>query len=305
MKKIGLLFPGQGTQVVGMGRSLVEHYETAAKLFYEASAILGYDLEKLCFEGPIEVLTKSRYCQPALFVHQFAAAQVLGELIGKDAIALAMGLSIGEVTALAWAEVFDFKTGVRIVQKRGDFIQYACEITEGGMVSILGTTSDCVKKLCALYEVEISNINGPGQIVLAGEKEKIQRVFEATTEITGGKAVLLNVGGAFHCSLMEPAREQFEEFLKKVKFKAPRIKVVSNVTGEVMKDPERIKNLLAQQITSPVQWWECMQTAQREGIHDFYECGAGQTLANIAKRIDDEFHVLSFGEYGNAIKFES
>jgi [acyl-carrier-protein] S-malonyltransferase len=305
MRKIGLLFPGQGTQAVGMGHSLVEHYKTAEKLFQDASLILGYDLANLCFNGPIETLTKSRYCQPALFVHQFAAAQVLQELMGEDKIALAMGLSIGEVTALAIAGVFDFKAGVRIVQKRGDCIQEACEITSGSMVSILGTTYDSVKKLCNLYELEMSNINGPGQVVLAGEKEKIARAIEVATEVTGGKAVPLNVAGAFHSSLMEPARERFAIFLKKIKFKAPRIPVVSNVTGLIMKDPKEIKELLIRQITSPVQWWDCMKTAKRENVHYFYECGAGKTLASMAKRIDSEFQVLPFGEYGNSIAFGS
>jgi [acyl-carrier-protein] S-malonyltransferase len=301
MRKIGLLFPGQGTQVVGMGQSLVEHYATAAKLFREASSILGYDLEKLCFAGPIETLTKSRYCQPALFVHQFAAAQVLRELIEGQELALAMGLSIGEITALAIGGVFDFKTAVKIVQKRGDFIQEACEITNGDMVSVLGATIDSVKKLCSLCGVEISNINGPGQVVLSGEKEKIQRAIEIAGEITGGKTVTLNVAGAFHSSLMEPARDRFAVFLKKIKFQTPKVPIISNVTGEIMHDPAQIKALLIQQIVSPVQWWDCMKGAKRAGVLHFYQCGAGKTLVNMAKRIDEEFQVLPFGEYEDSL----
>ncbi|MDR1907153.1 MAG: ACP S-malonyltransferase [Puniceicoccales bacterium] len=304
MEKVGLIFPGQGTQVVGMGRSLVEHYETAAELFQEANAVLGYDLGKLCFEGPLEQLTESRYCQPALFVHQFAAACVLQELVGKNQFELAMGLSIGEVTALAIAGVFNFKTGVNIVQERGKFIQDACAVTDGGMVSILGATVDSVKKLCDLCGVEMSNVNGPGQIVLSGEKEKIRHATEIATEVTGGKTMTLNVAGAFHSSLMEPARIQFAEFLQGISFQAPRIKVVSNVTGEVMSNPERIKELLIQQIVSPVRWWDCMNTAKREGVIHFYQCGAGKTLVNMAKRIDNEFQVLPFGAHGDRTQFE-
>ncbi|MDR2372290.1 MAG: ACP S-malonyltransferase [Puniceicoccales bacterium] len=304
MEAVGLIFPGQGTQTVGMGRSLAEHYKMAGKLFREAGDILGYDLEQLCFEGPIEQLTESRYCQPALFVHQFAAAKVLQELVGQNRFELAMGLSIGEVTALAIAEVFDFEMGVAIVQNRGDFIQDDCAMRNGGMVSVLGATVDSVKKLCDLCGVEMSNINGPGQIVLSGERDKIQRATEMATEITGGKTMILNVAGAFHSSLMEPARHRFAEFLQAIPFKTPKMKVVSNVTGEIVSDPEAIKKLLIQQIVSPVRWWDCMNTAKREGITHFYQCGSGKTLVNMAKRIDDTFRVLPFGAYGDRIQFE-
>jgi [acyl-carrier-protein] S-malonyltransferase len=304
MEAVGLIFPGQGTQTVGMGRSLAEHYETAKKLFRKAGDILGYDLEQLCFEGPIEQLTESRYCQPALFVHQFAAAKVLQELVGQNRFGLAMGLSIGEVTALAIAGVFDFEMGVVIVQNRGNFIQDACAMRSGGMVSVLGATVDSVKKLCDLCGVEMSNVNGPGQIVLSGERDKIQRATEMATEITGGKTMTLNVAGAFHSSLMEPARHRFAEFLQAISFKTPKMKVVSNVTGEIMSDPEKIKELLIQQIVSPVRWWDCMNTAKREGITHFYQCGIGKTLVNMAKRIDDTFQVLPFGAYGDHTQFE-
>ncbi|MDR2812573.1 MAG: ACP S-malonyltransferase [Puniceicoccales bacterium] len=304
MEATGVIFPGQGTQMVGMGRSLVEHCEAAAKLFRRASDILGYDLEKLCFEGPMEKLTESCHCQPALFVHQFAAARVLEELIGDGRFALAMGLSIGEVTALAIGGVFDFEVGVKIVQKRGEFIQDACALTDGSMVSILGATVDSVKILCNLCGVEMSNVNGPGQIVLSGERDKIRHAIEMATEITGGKTMTLNVAGAFHSSLMEPARDRFAEFLQKIPFQSPKMKIIGNVTGETMADPEQIKKLLIQQIVSPVRWWDCMNRAKREGVTRFYQCGSGKTLVNMAKRIDDAFHALPFGEYGDRTQFE-
>jgi [acyl-carrier-protein] S-malonyltransferase len=304
MEAVGLIFPGQGTQTVGMGRSLVEHYEMVGKLFRKAGDILGYDLEQLCFEGPIEQLTESRYCQSALFVHQFAAAKVLQELVGQNRFELAMGLSIGEVTALAVAGVFDFEIGVVIVQNRGNFIQDACAMTSGGMVSILGATVDSVEQLCNLCGVEMSNVNGPGQIVLSGERDKIRRATEMATEITGGKTMTLNVAGAFHSSLMEPARDRFAKFLQAIPFRSPKMKVVSNVTGEVVSDPGQIKELLIQQIVSPVRWWDCMNMAKREGVTHFYQCGTGKTLVNMAKRIDDTFQVLPFGEYGDRTQFE-
>jgi [acyl-carrier-protein] S-malonyltransferase len=305
MRRIGLLFPGQGTQIVGMGQSLLQHHKTAEKYYRDASMILGYDLEKLCFEGPIETLTESRYCQPAIFVHQFTAAQVLKEMMDRDNIELAMGLSIGEVTALVIANVFDFETGVRIIQARGNFIQEACGLTDGGMVSILGSTLDAVLELCHLCDVEISNVNGPEQIVLSGEKAKIQQAIEMAVEVTGGKAVLLNVAGAFHSSLMEPARDRFATFLEAIKFKTPQIKVVSNVNGEIMRDPQYIKMLLIQQIVSPVRWWDCMKTAKSQGIYHFYECGVGRTLTNMARRIDSGLRVLPFGKDGDNIQFDS
>jgi [acyl-carrier-protein] S-malonyltransferase len=167
----------------------------------------------------------------------------------------------------------------------------------------LGATFEAVQKLCDLCALELSNINGPGQIVLAGEKENIGRAIEIATEVTGGKALPLNVAGAFHSSWMEPARKQFDAFLGDIVFEEPKFKVMSNVTGEPMENPEEIKALLIQQIVSPVRWWDCMRRAKREGINYFYECGVGKTLANMAKRIDNELRVLSFGAHGDNIKF--
>jgi [acyl-carrier-protein] S-malonyltransferase len=173
------------------------------------------------------------------------------------------------------------------------------------MISILGAIVDSVKKLCDLCGVEMFNVNGPGQIVLSGEKEKIRHATEIATEVTGGETMTLNVAGAFHSSLMEPAGIQFAEFLQGISFQVPRIKVMGNVTSEVMSNPERIKELLIQQIVSPVRWCDCMNTAKREGIIHFYQCGAGKTLVNMAKRIDREFQVLPFGAYGDRTQFES
>lgn len=305
MNQVGLIFPGQGTQQIGMGQSLIEAYPFVKNLYQQASEILGYDLEQLCKEGPLEKLTESRYCQPSLFVHQFVSAKVL-EYLGKcESIALAMGLSIGSLTALTYAGVFDFETGLRIVQKRGGFIQEACEQTQGGMASLLGVGEEAAKQLCQKYEVELSNNNCPGQIVISGEKERIKAAAQNIPSATGGKAIVLNVAGAFHSSLMEPARVKFAQFLEKIPFKNPKITVVSNVTGQPVRDPEQIKVLLAEQITSPVLWWPCMETALSLGVKHFYECGSGRTLAGMAKRISGEIQVLSFGKIGDRVAFES
>lgn len=305
MERVGLIFPGQGTQQIGMGQSLIEAYPFAKDLYRQANEILGYDLEQLCKEGPFEKLTESRYCQPALFVHQFVAAKVL-EYLGKcESVSLAMGLSIGSLTALAYAGVFDFDTGLRVVQKRGEFIQEACEQSQGGMASLLGVNEETAKQLCQRYGVELSNNNCPGQIVISGEKERIKAAVQNATSIIGGKAIILNVAGAFHSSLMEPARVKFAQFLEEISFGKPKITVVSNVTGKPVNDPEQIKALLAEQITSPVLWWQCMETALSLGVKHFYECGSGRTLAGMAKRISSEIQVLSFGKVGDRVEFES
>ena len=296
MEKIGLLFPGQGTQCIGMGRILFDHYPFIREMYSQAGEILGYDLMKLCQEGPIEKLTESRYCQPALFVQQLASALVLKSLGKIPNVAVAMGLSLGSLTALSFAGVFDFETGVRIVQKRGELIQEACTQTEGGMASILGASVENVAKLCELTGVEMSNVNCPGQIVISGKLSCVEEAVARTAEIAGGKAVRLNVAGAFHSSLMSVACELFEEFLAPFEFHPPQVSVVSNVTGKIIDDVSQIKALLVKQIVSPVLWWQCMETAKSLGVMQFYQCGTGKTLVGMARRIDPELKVYPFGE---------
>jgi [acyl-carrier-protein] S-malonyltransferase len=304
MRKLGLLFPGQGTQVVGMGHSFVESYAIARNLFDRASEILGYDLALLCREGPLEKLTESRYCQPALFVHQFVAAQILQELFGKQPFELAMGLSIGELTALAVAGVYDFEIGVKITQKRGEFIQEACEKTDGGMLAVFCSDSAKIQKLCELCDVEMSNRNTSEQIVLSGEKSKIQKALAMAAEITGGKSMVLNVAGAFHSSLMESARKKFGQYIENVAFRAPQMAVVGNVTGQVMRDPALLTALLIQQIVSPVRWLDCMHTACEWGVGHFYQCGSGTTLVGMGRRIDPKLRILPFGKASDPMVFE-
>lgn len=297
MRKIGLLFPGQGTQCIGMGQSLCEHDPWVRERYAEASTILGYDLEKLCAEGPLEQLTDSRYCQPALFVHGFVAAKVLQSLRQDTMVAVSAGLSIGSLVALAVAGVYDFATGVRIAQKRGALIQEACKRTRGGMASILGVSVEQVQSLCQVTGVEMSNVNCPGQIVISGEKDRVDIAVSRTPELTGGRAIPLNVAGAFHSSLMASACPPFQEFLEPLEFHPMQWPVISNVTGQVIEDVSHIKSLLVQQIVSPVLWWQCMQTATSLGISEFYQCGPGKTLIGMAKRIDPNLIVRPFGDY--------
>ena len=296
MKKLGFLFPGQGTQCIGMGQTLIERYPFVRDMYSQAGEILGYDLAQLCKDGPIEKLTESRYCQPALFVHQFASASVLKSQNALEEISVAAGLSIGSLTALALAGVYDFEIGIRIVQKRGELIQAACEKTRGGMASLLGVDVDKAKELCRVTGAEMSNVNCPGQIVISGEISCIDEAVRCASEVTGGRIIKLNVAGAFHSSLMMSACQPFEEFLNSLEFHEPQIPVISNVTGEVINDASQIKSLLVKQIVSPVLWWQSMETAKSLGVEHFYQCGTGKTLIGMARRIDPALKVVAFGD---------
>lgn len=288
---MGIIFPGQGTQNVGMGKILCEKFPEIRSLYHQASEILGYDLEKLSQQGPLDVLTESRYCQPALFVHQYALAHLLIKYKNSANIDVVGGLSIGELTALAIAEVYDFATGVQLVKKRGEVIQAACENTSGSMVSVIGVEPSELETICQKSGAEMSNINTVGQIVLSGTTQSIDDAIRLIAENLTAKTVRLNVAGAFHSSLMKPAADEFASYLANVDFCEPRVPVLSNVTGKIYTNAAEIKQLLPVQIVSAVQWLECMLTAKNQGIFEFFQCGNGKVLVNLAKRIDPALKV--------------
>ncbi|MGH7945872.1 MAG: ACP S-malonyltransferase, partial [Opitutaceae bacterium] len=257
---LALLFAGQGAQKVGMGRSSYEQSATARKLYEEANAVLGWDLTRISFEGPETELTQTKVCQPALFVHGIATLAALREAgkIPPGEPRAAAGLSLGEVTAYCAAEVFDFATGVRIVTERGRLMQRACEQTSGGMAAIIGEESAKVEELCREFDIEAANYNAPGQIIVSGEKTKVAAAIAAAKERGMKKVMPLNVAGAYHSRLMEPARVAFAAFLETLPFSTPKFTVFTNTTGEAIHDTNAIKAALAKQIVSPVQWERCM-----------------------------------------------
>lgn len=296
MSKIGLIFPGQGTQNVGMGVPLCDKYAFISEIYDRASEILGYNLLDLCKNGSMEKLTASDFCQPALFVHQYSIAKILIETKKLENIAFLGGLSIGELTALAIAEAFDFETGLKIVKKRGELIQRSCQNTKGTMVSVLGSTEEELLRICQKTGAEMSNINSIGQIVLSGSVDSIGRAIGLISQETTAKTVKLTVAGAFHSSLMKDAKDEFENYLKNVKLKNLKYPVVSNVTGDFYQNSDQVKKLLPVQIVSAVRWVDCMVAAKNSGVLQLYQCGNGKVLVNLAKRIDKDFHVEAFGD---------
>src|SRR5471032_3122397 len=224
---LALLFAGQGAQKVGMGKSLSESSAAARALYEEAGRVLGWDLAKVSFEGPEAELTRTKVCQPALFVHGLAllaALQEQGRLPAGEP-QFALGLSLGEVTAYAAAGVFDFATGLRVVAERGRLMQQACEQTTGGMAAVIGEEREKVAELCREFDIEAANFNAPGQIIISGEKSKVAAAVEAAKTRGSKKVIPLNVAGAYHSRLMEPARAAFAAFLATVPFSAPRFQV--------------------------------------------------------------------------------
>jgi len=292
-----LLFAGQGAQKVGMGKSLCAGSASARALYEEANRVLGWDLVRICFEGPDAELTQTRVCQPALFVHGLAVLAIIRDrgLLGDATFAL--GLSLGEITALTAAGVFDFATGLRVVAERGRLMQLACEQSSGAMASIIGEERGKVGELCREFGVEMANLNCPGQIVISGEKTRINAAVAAGRDRGMRKVIPLNVAGAYHSRLMEPARAAFAAFLAGITFNRPNLTVFTNTTGRAVAEPEEIRTALVKQIVSPVLWEDCLRAAAGAGATEFWELGPGAVLAGLARRTDRSWPVRSFAEW--------
>jgi [acyl-carrier-protein] S-malonyltransferase len=296
---LALLFAGQGAQKVGMGRSLFESSPAARALYEEAGRVLGWDLAKVSFEGPEAELTETRVCQPALFVHGLALVAALRERGEFPEIGMALGLSLGELTACAAAGVFDFPAGLRLVAERGRLMQDACERSAGAMAAVIGETNETVLGICREFDVEAANFNAPGQIIISGERTKIAAAVAAAKGRGKGKAMALNVAGAYHSRLMEPARAAFEAVARDAPFAPPRFPIVTNTTGLALTDPAEIRAALVRQIVSPVLWETCMRTAAASGATPFWELGPGGVLAGLARRTDKSWAVRSFSEFAD------
>lgn len=294
--KIALIFPGQGAQTVGMGKDLAEAFPTAATLFRQADEILGWPLSRICWEGPEEELTKTSVCQPALYVHGLAALAVVQEKLGDFPVAGTAGLSLGEFTAHAAAGTFDFETGLRLVAQRGRFMQEACEATHGGMAAMIGVEENVVRDLAAAADVDVANINSPGQIVISGEAGKVAMAVGMAKEYGVRKAVELKVAGAFHSRLMQPAYERLGEVLVHTTLHEPRFPVVCNVDAAPVQTAEDIRRALADQVTGSVRWADSVTCLMDKlGCDTFLELGPGTTLAGMVARIRKGTVVHSVG----------
>ncbi len=293
---LALLFAGQGAQKVGMGKSLYDGSPAARALYDEADRILGWSLTAISFEGPESDLTQTKYCQPALYVHGLAVLAAFGERNKLPEVKMALGLSLGEVTALAAAGVFDFATGLKVVAERGRLMQLACEKSTGGMAAIIGEDRTKVEQLCTEFCIQAANFNAPGQIIVSGEKTKVEALVAAAKDRGLKRVMSLNVAGAYHSRLMEPARDEFARYLAGVTFNAPQFTVFTNTTGQAVSEPAQIREALIKQVVSSVLWEDCMRSAVAAGTTEFYECGPGAVLAGLAKRTDKAWVVKSFAE---------
>ena len=286
MSKIALLFAGQGAQTVGMGKDLSETYPAASTWFDQANDALDYDLAGICFEGPEEALTKTEHAQPGIYLVGWVALQLLKEKLPGFEFQAAAGLSLGEFTALAAAGVFTFHDGLKLVRQRGRFMQEACEATAGGMAAIIGLDEDATRQVCEEAGVELANLNCPGQLVISGPADHMDRACELAKARGAKRALPLTVAGAYHSRLMESAQSKLDAALSRVPIEIPAVPVISNVTAEPHGAPGDIHRRLVEQVTSSVRWEASIRYLLGRGFTRFIELGPGTALTGFMKRID-------------------
>jgi [acyl-carrier-protein] S-malonyltransferase len=297
--KTALLFPGQGSQRVGMGRELARECAVARQTYDEADEVLGFSLSRLCFEGPEGELALTRNTQPAILATSIAAFRALDERgLVFDAVA---GHSLGEWTALVAAGAIRFRDAVRLTALRGTYMQDAVPAGEGAMAAIMGFELPAMQDVCARASqlgepVEPANLNGAGQIVISGQTAAVERAITLAKAAGAKRAVKLAVSAPFHCSLMKPAAEQLAAALAGVEIVAPRVPVIANVTAQPTQDPAQIPELLIQQVTRAVRWEESIRTLFGMGITRAYELGSGSVLKGLVKRIAQTIETQAIGE---------
>jgi len=283
---VAYLLPGQGAQAVGMGKAFYDRFESSRAIYKRANGHLGFDLTALCFEGPQEALTKTETCQPALFVTSIAAFAAFHEMAGSLKPVGAAGLSLGELTALAVADALKFPDALYLVQARGDAMAECAAHHPGAMLAVVGLANETLEAICRESGASGANYNAPDQVVLSGTVQAIEQA-EALAKGRGAKRVVqLEVAGAFHSSLMQPAADTFRQVLAKVEIRPPLFPVVSNVTGQPVQNPEAIRELLVKQITSPVLWEPSMRHLITAGASRFIEFPPAKVLTALLRRID-------------------
>jgi len=286
------IFPGQGSQFVEMGKSLYESNKEAQELFERANEQLGFRITDIMFEGDAEALKQTEVTQPAIFIHSVITAQVLKDAFDAKAVA---GHSLGEFSALVAAGVLSFEDGLSLVSKRAIAMQRACGIERGTMAAVLGLEDKVVEEVCASADgvVVAANYNCPGQLVISGAFEAVERACETLKEAGARRALLLPVGGAFHSPLMEPAREELAFAIESTPFNAPKVPIYQNVTATAVTELETLKENLVAQLTAPVKWTQSVQKMWSDGFDQYVECGPGNVLQGLVKKIEREAEVSS------------
>ncbi|WP_420552427.1 ACP S-malonyltransferase [Tenacibaculum aiptasiae] len=279
------IFPGQGAQFTGMGLDLYEKSPLAQELFEKANEILGFSITDIMFEGTAEELKQTKVTQPAIFLHSVILAKVLGDDFKPEMVA---GHSLGELSALVANGVLSFEDGLTLVSKRAMAMQKACEIQPSTMAAVLGLEDKVVEDACAEIDgvVVAANYNCPGQLVISGEVEAVEKACEVLTEKGARRALVLPVGGAFHSPMMEPAREELAAAIQETTFNEPTCPVYQNVPAKAVTNPEEIKENLIAQLTAPVKWTQCIQAMIADGGTEFVEVGPGKVLQGLMRKID-------------------
>jgi [acyl-carrier-protein] S-malonyltransferase len=295
---VALLFPGQGSQVPGMGRDLADAYPEARRTFEEADDLLGFALSRLAWDGPAEELTATSNAQPAILAHSVAAFRVVEARLGS--VALAAGHSLGEFSAWIAAGTLTFADGVRTVRRRGELMQQSGAERPGTMAAVLGLDDAAVEQVCreasaAGGDCVPANYNSPGQLVISGDVPAVERAIELAKAAGAKRAMRLNVSGAFHSPLMAVAREGLEAQLASATLSRPRFPVVSNVTAEPVRDEGAARRLLVDQLTSPVRWTASMQAMVAAGATQFFEVGPGSVLSGLLRRVDRSVSAQTVG----------
>ncbi len=296
MSQTALLFAGQGSQTVGMGRDLCEKFPVCRQLFDNANIVLSRDLAQICFTGPDAVLTQTDNAQPGIFLTSLACLTALQSQIPDLKFTATAGLSLGEFTALTSAGAMTFEDGLKLVQARGRFMQEACDSTQGGMASIINLDDAILVEVCREADVDIANLNCPGQTVISGAKDKIAKAVELAKARGAKRAIPLPVAGAYHSRLMAGAQQKVAGELASLTMSNPRVPVVANVSARPGGSISEIKDLLTRQVTGTVRWTESMQWLVAQGFTRFIELGPGNVLAGLMKRINKDVEVISVND---------
>ena len=300
MKRIAYVFPGQGSQYVGMAKDFYHNYSCAKDIFQRANKILKYDIAKLCFEGPIEKLSATENCQPAILTASVACLAVLGELLKRESVSSVAGHSLGEYSALVAANALDLESALLLVKKRGLFIQEASQQHPGTMAAIIGLDTEQVKNICEASSkhgiVQIANYNCPGQIVISGEYKAVDKAIEEAKKIGARKVIKLAVSGPFHSCLMQSAEKKLYNELQNFNIKTANIPVYANVSAKPITQPSDIKEALTKQITGSVLWEDSIKNMISAGIRTFIEIGPKRVLSGLISRIDKSVQVLNVND---------